>query len=115
MRRVIVVALSVWVAAFATGCGKKGRAAAPPPPPPAAAAALPTIEEEERHVFLAVEPMCGVHCGTERWRVKTLAGSGGQGVNFTAQLTTIKKLVSVVPPATLSDSARETAIEKQVS
>ncbi len=105
------------VLAFTTAtCAPK---TAPPPPLPAPTPepiAEPTTPpaEEESHAFMAVEPgICGVHCGTERWRVKTLSGTGAQGVDFTPQSRTVKQLSAATTPASLSNTQRDTAIEKQ--
>src|SRR5262249_41040724 len=124
MRRTIAVVLGLLAPLFVAGCARKPPAATAKPPavagkPPTAAAAKPPAaaaaaqREEASHRFLAKEVTCGVHCGTERWRVKTLNGSGAQGVNFTPQDATVKTLVAATPPPTLSDTARETDIEKQ--
>jgi len=56
---------------------------------------------------------CGVHCGTERWAVKTLSDSGATGVNFTAARVTVDWLVSQPQPAGLPEDSRIAPIENQ--
>jgi hypothetical protein len=97
-------------------CAKKKPTPAPPPPPtgaqPTGIAAEP--QEEVGHVFGMRETgTCGVHCGTERWRVKTLAGTGAADVDVSPQSTTVRKLTEEAPPQSLSDTHRETAVERQ--
>jgi hypothetical protein len=98
-----------------SSCAKRKPPTAPPPPPAAAQPeAVATPAQEEAHVFLEAESnTCGVHCGTERWRVKTLSGTGAQGIDFTPQTKTVKQLNVFATPANLSDTQREADIEKQ--
>ena len=56
---------------------------------------------------------CGVHCGTERWAVKTLSDAGAASVNFTATPVTVDWLVSQPLPAGLPEDARISPIEDQ--
>lgn len=86
--------------------------APPPAPPPTPAAAAPG--QEETHIFGTQEAgTCGTHCGTERWRVKTLSGTGAADVDFTPVASTVKHLTDASAPASLSDTRRETAIEQK--
>jgi hypothetical protein len=101
-----------------SSCAKRIPATSVPPPPPPAAAQPEAVAgspaEEESHAFLAAEAnVCGVHCGTERWRVKTLSGTGAQDVDFTPQTKTVKQLNAPKTPASLSDTQREADVEKQ--
>ena len=54
---------------------------------------------------------CGVHCGTERWAVKTLSDASAAGVNFTATPVTVDWLVSQAPPPALPEDQRISPIE----
>lgn len=56
---------------------------------------------------------CGVHCGTERWPVKTLADSDRAKVNFALQETTVGWLVSQKPPPNSPENSRVAPIETQ--
>jgi hypothetical protein len=58
-------------------------------------------------------PACGVHCGTERWAVKTLSDEGMTCVDFSPRQTTIAWLVSQTIPERSSDQ-RSGTIECQV-
>jgi hypothetical protein len=59
-------------------------------------------------------PACGLHCGTERWAVKTLSDEGSTCIDFTPRETTVFWLVSQAPPERLPDQSRSGAIECQV-
>jgi hypothetical protein len=114
--RPTLVAL-VFLLMVVSSCAKrKPVTSIPPPPPPAAqpeAAAGPPAQEES-HAFLAAEAnTCGVHCGTERWRVKTLSGTGAQDVDLTPQTKSVKQLNAFEVPPSLSTTQRETDIERQ--
>src|SRR5713226_8909353 len=58
-------------------------------------------------------PACGVHCGTERWAVKTLSDEQVACVDFTPKQTTVSWLVSQQPPERLPES-RSGTVECQV-
>jgi len=55
---------------------------------------------------------CGVHCGTERWRIKTVFDNDAKRINFTPRNTSISELVALPAPAVLSDE--RSSAEKQV-
>jgi hypothetical protein len=55
---------------------------------------------------------CGVHCGTERWRIKTIFDNDAKNINFIPRHTTISELVAMRPPEVLSDERADA--EKQV-
>jgi len=55
---------------------------------------------------------CGVHCGTERWRIKTIFDNDAKKINFMPRHTTISELVAMRAPETLSDERADA--EKQV-
>ncbi len=57
---------------------------------------------------------CGVHCGTERWAVKTLSDDEATCVEFTPKHTTVSWLVSQQPPEHLREQGRSGTIECQV-
>jgi hypothetical protein len=115
MPRLLIVGMVCLVLSTATCAPKKGPTIPPPAPPAQPAAAPPTAPEQEAaHVFGAQEfGMCGVHCGTERWRVKTLSGTGAANVDFTSQSATIRSLTDEKPPQSLSDTHRETQVEQR--
>ncbi len=48
---------------------------------------------------------CGIHCGTERWHVKTLDDPQASQVNRTPLLTTVDTLVHAAVPSGLSSSS----------
>lgn len=55
---------------------------------------------------------CGVHCGTERWRIKTIFDNDANRINFQPRHTTISELVSQTAPEVLGDERSDA--EKQV-
>jgi hypothetical protein len=57
---------------------------------------------------------CGVHCGSERWAVKTLSDEEAACVNFTPRHTTVSWLVSQDVPMRLPEQSRSGTIECQV-
>lgn len=57
---------------------------------------------------------CGVHCGTERWAVKTLSDEEATCVDFTPRHTTVSWLVSQQVPERLPEQSRSGTIECQV-
>lgn len=55
---------------------------------------------------------CGVHCGTERWRIKSIFDNDAKQINFMARHTTISELVAMRAPEVLSDERADA--EKEV-
>ncbi|MGZ4868566.1 MAG: hypothetical protein ACXV7C_15160, partial [Candidatus Angelobacter sp.] len=55
---------------------------------------------------------CGVHCGTERWRIKTIFDNDAKRINFMPRHTSISELVAMRAPQILSDERADA--EKQV-
>ena len=55
---------------------------------------------------------CGGHCGTERWRIKTIFDNDAKLINFMPRHTTISELVAMRAPEILSDERADA--EKQV-
>ena len=55
---------------------------------------------------------CGEHCGTERWRIKTVFDSDAKSINFTPRHISVSELVTLRAPDVLSDE--RTSAEKQV-
>lgn len=55
---------------------------------------------------------CGVHCGTERWRIKTIFDNDARRINFTARHTSISELAAMRAPEVLSNERFDA--EKQV-
>jgi hypothetical protein len=56
---------------------------------------------------------CGIHCGTERWSVKTLTDADRNKVNLTPKETTVGWLVSQQSPASLPADRRVAPVESQ--
>lgn len=54
----------------------------------------------------ATQPPLGVHCGTERWPVKTLSDRDAASVNFTAVQSSVTELRGLNAPASLPQSSR---------
>jgi hypothetical protein len=55
---------------------------------------------------------CGVHCGTERWRIKTVFDNDAKRINFMPRHTSISELVAMRAPRILTEERAEG--EKQV-
>jgi len=55
---------------------------------------------------------CGVHCGTERWRIKTIFDNDAKRINFQPRQMSVSELVSLPAPEVLSDERSDA--EKQV-
>jgi hypothetical protein len=56
---------------------------------------------------------CGLHCGTERWPVKTLADADADKVNFEPLEKSVADLTSLTAPTTSSENSRLSDAEKQ--
>ncbi|HEY7405154.1 MAG TPA: hypothetical protein VIB39_16630 [Candidatus Angelobacter sp.] len=56
---------------------------------------------------------CGMHCGTERWRIKTVFDSNAAGIDFTPRRITVTELTSQPAPGRLEEEERSDA-EKRV-
>ena len=54
---------------------------------------------------------CGVHCGVERWRAKTLSDPGASNINMTPQEVTVSDLVAKAAPG--GSEARVPPVETQ--
>jgi|ERR1041385_1711870 hypothetical protein len=55
---------------------------------------------------------CGVHCGTERWRIKTIFDNDAKRINFQPRHISVSELVSLPAPEVLSDERADA--ERQV-
>jgi len=55
---------------------------------------------------------CGIHCGTERWRIKTIFDNDAKRINFQPRHISVSELVSLPAPEVLSDERSDA--EKQV-
>ena len=55
---------------------------------------------------------CGVHCGTERWRIKTIFDNDAKRINFQPRHISVSELVALPAPEVLSDERSDA--EKQV-
>ena len=51
-------------------------------------------------------PPVGVHCGTERWPVKTLSDQDAASVNFSPVDSSVAELRGLTAPASLPQSSR---------
>jgi hypothetical protein len=56
---------------------------------------------------------CGVHCGTERWRIKTVFDNDASRIDFTPRHSTVAELTSLRAPGRLEEEERSDA-EKHV-
>jgi hypothetical protein len=56
---------------------------------------------------------CGIHCGTERWSVKTLADADAASVNFYPRPSTVAWLTSQPAPSSLPEDSRIAPLEFQ--
>jgi hypothetical protein len=56
-------------------------------------------------------PACGVHCGTERWAVKTLTDADHAKVDYSAKEQTVAELVSQARPLHLPSDGRVEPVE----
>jgi hypothetical protein len=59
-----------------------------------------------------LEFTCGVHCGTERWRIKTIFDTDAKRITFQPRHTSVSELVSLPAPEVLSDERADA--ERQV-
>ncbi len=55
-------------------------------------------------------PACGIHCGTERWDIKTLSDAHAKDINFTPAPSSVDKLSKITAP---TSGATRNASEKQ--
>src|SRR5260221_4603349 len=58
------------------------------------------------------EITCGVHCGTERWQIKTVSDPDAALINWTPEHTSVAALVAQPAPAALDDTRADA--EKKV-
>src|SRR5579864_9561420 len=56
---------------------------------------------------------CGVHCGTERWLIKTLSDADVSSINFSPRPTTVTFLTSQPAPSPLPADSRLAPLELQ--
>jgi hypothetical protein len=56
---------------------------------------------------------CGIHCGTERWAVKTLTDADAASVDFSPRPATVAWLTSQPAPSTLPEDSRVAPLEFQ--
>jgi hypothetical protein len=61
-----------------------------------------------------IGPACGIHCGTERWVVKTLSDPDRERVRFQPVDATVEELVALERPLILSSVARADPVEVTV-
>src|SRR5690242_10158845 len=55
---------------------------------------------------------CGVHCGAERWRIKTIFDNDAKRINFAPRRISVSELVALPAPEVLSNERSDA--EKQV-
>jgi hypothetical protein len=72
--------------------------------------APPTVGEAPEQVG----PACGLHCGTERWLVKTLSDPDRERVRLQPVDATVEELVALQRPSLLSAFARADPVEVTV-
>src|SRR5262249_26322524 len=60
------------------------------------------------------QPGCGTHCGTERWRVKTVSDDDSDKVSTTSEPAKVEDLVREPAPASLPQNGRLPIEKKQV-
>ena len=60
------------------------------------------------------QPGCGTHCGTERWRVKTLTDADAAKVSTTSEPSDVATLVGETAPNSLPQDGRLAIEKKQV-
>ncbi len=58
------------------------------------------------------EITCGIHCGTERWQIKTVSDPDASLINWTPEHTSVAALVGQPAPAALDDTRADA--EKKV-
>ena len=73
-------------------------------------ATAPTVGEAPEQIA----PACGIHCGTERWLVKTLSDPDRERVRMQPVDATVEELVALQRPALLSSVARADSVEVTV-
>src|SRR5579884_3798664 len=78
----------------------------------AAASAAPTAIVRGVSAGSPGAPGCGVHCGTERWVVKTLSDPGAAAVNLTPVPKTVSELISLTAPDANSETERISPVEQ---
>src|ERR1700694_3992617 len=52
---------------------------------------------------------CGIHCGTERWAVKTLSDAAAPQVVLSPQPMSVSKMVAITAPNSSPDESRDKA------
>jgi hypothetical protein len=80
----------------------------------AAARAQQTTAHHHRRKSHEYGTTCGLHCGTERWPVKTLSDRDRGKVNFTPEDKTVDWLVNQTRPRNPPEDSRISPIETQV-
>jgi hypothetical protein len=84
-----------------------------PPTTANAASPAPVVRSAGAVPGTSGVPVCGGHCGTERWVVKTLSDAGAAAVSLTAVPKSVSELISLTAPDTNSDTERISPAEKQ--
>ncbi len=84
------------------------------PPVPTGGGAKKSSTGKAKKSKTAPTPSCGIHCGTERWAVKTLSDPAATSVNFTPADRTVAELAAVKAPYKASADTRVAPTEKQV-
>jgi len=98
----------------AAGCAKAPSSDSPNASPPGAVTTNSTTLTPAPDSGTANPPPVGVHCGTERWPVKTLSDQDSGSVNFTPVQSRVADLRALAAPASLPQSSRITPTEVTV-
>src|SRR5713226_6294053 len=83
------------------------------PPAPTGGGAKKSSTGKAKKSTTAPTPSCGIHCGTERWAVKTLSDPAATTVNFTPADKTVTELAAVKAPSKAFSISRVTPTETQ--
>ena len=98
---VLMVAAAVWYAV--------NRLPQTEPPPPAPVVVVP--DSEPLTHLPPMERPCGVHCGTQRWAIKTLADADRDRVDLSPVAATVEELVSLTRPDAFDERSRNGPVE----
>jgi len=82
------------------------------PPAPTGGGAKKSSTGKSKKSKTAPTPSCGIHCGTERWAVKTLSHPAATTVNFTPADKTVTELAAVKAPSKAFADTRVAPSEK---
>ena len=109
----------VLAAALFAGCAGHDNSSTPTPstsgaPAVSTIATVSPATSEPVSPAATAPPAVGVHCGTERWPVKTLSDQDATQVNFTPVQSSVAELRSLAAPPSLPQSSRVAPTELTV-